>query len=141
MNVKKLIKKYLKMSFYELVNLAVAKYNSIYNNLFEETNNEKVVESFLSGIVMTCLSIDGKLSEKEWTFLQHYNKNLSYNEALKQIKEYCEKSNIEIIKKEINNYYSLKEELIELCAIIFSVDGEVEEWESSFLVDSIKMKK
>ena len=92
MNVKKLIKKYLKSSPSELLAAAQKNYDFIYNQICKNKDSSSA-KTILSGIIFICIGNDARISQYEEGFLYLFFKNLSKSE-IDFIKDEFSKSDI-----------------------------------------------
>lgn len=140
MNIKKLIKKYLRSSWYDLEDAIALKGLNILNYL-KEKYGEKDAATMMCEFFFICISVDGYLKRNEYDFMRNIYKFDSFEEVGEICKKYRGDKYKDVIKKFITLFTDdLKKEVIELCVIIFCVDGEIDYYESEFL-DTICNKK
>lgn len=133
MNIKKLIKKYLRTSWYDLEDAAALKGLNILNYL-KEKYGEKDALTAIYEFFFICISVDGYLKRNEYDFMRDLFQFDSFEEVGEICKKYRGDKYKDVIKKFITLFTDdLKKEVIELCVIIFCVDGEIDYFESEFL--------
>lgn len=132
MNENKLINKYLKKSYEELESIIKSKYDIVNNYLLSKNITQS--HYFICGIILTCIASDAFYSANEWELINKILCKHSYNEAIDGMMLFVNESYrlkcielIELLPKHI------KEEMIEMCIIVFCIDNRVNKNELSFL--------
>lgn len=133
MNIKKLIKKYLRSSFYELEDAASNKSLIIWEYL-KGKYGDKDAAIMICEFCFICISVDGYLKRNEYDFMRNLYKFDSFENVGEICKKYRGDKYKDVIKKFISMFPDeLKEVVIEFCIIIFCIDGEIDYYESEFL--------
>ena len=133
MNVNSIISHCKSLGFYDLQNYAGANFNIVYNHLKDHHSNINPNHVLVRTIV-TCIAVDGKLSEKEWNFIACFVGGYSYDEALNMAGEFYNDEARDIARKFYREFpLDVREAYAKMCIAVLCVDYDVNYAEKAFI--------